>query len=177
MSKFETKNTLFRYFRAGIWKQYYHIWNQYRRIYLIAKFRWKAKMPKLWTKHALLVIFHQKCLVWVFLSYNFLKNYFPYLKFGTTNACLGYCWAGISKGFWYFVAQIGKESCHIWNQYPWVCLIGKFRRKTKCPNHGSNKAYWLFFTNNVMLWYFSARISKMTIAIFEISTEIYSSVT
>ena len=37
-------------------------------------------MCKLLTKHALLVSFDQKCLVWVFLGKNFLKNYFLYLK-------------------------------------------------------------------------------------------------
>ena len=31
-------------------------------------------------------------------------------------------------------------------------------------------AYLLFLTNNVLFWYFSERISKIAIAIFEIST-------
>ena len=92
------------------------------------------------------------------------------LKFGTKNACLGYFWAGISKGFGYFWAQIGKESCRICNQYSPVCLIAKFRRKPRCLNHGSNMAYLLFLTNNVLFWNFSARISKTAFAIFEIST-------
>ena len=42
-------------------------------------------MRNLWTKHALLVTFDQKCFVWVFLGKNFLKNYFPYLKSAPSN--------------------------------------------------------------------------------------------
>ena len=57
MSKFGTKNVSFMYFWAGIWKQYYYIWNQHPRICLFAKFRQKTKMPKFGTKNALLGIF------------------------------------------------------------------------------------------------------------------------
>ena len=51
MPKFGTKNAWFGYFWAGIWKQYYHIWNEHPRICLIAKFRGKTKMPKFETKN------------------------------------------------------------------------------------------------------------------------------
>ena len=139
-------------------------------------------MPKLWTKHALLVIFHQKCLVWVFLGYNFLKNYFPYLKsapsnlqnlmvliskfcektkmlkFGTKNVCLGYFLSGISKCFWCFCNGIWKEYCHIWNQYPWT---RNFAEKQKFPNYGLNMTkYWLFLRKKVLFGYFCAKIKK-----------------
>ena len=45
--KFGTKNARFVSFWAGIWKLYYHIWNQHPEIYLIIKFREKMKMPTL----------------------------------------------------------------------------------------------------------------------------------
>ena len=43
-------------------------------------------------------------------------------KFGTKNAWFGYFWAGI----W-------KQYDHIWNEHPRICLIAKFRGKTKMP--------------------------------------------
>ena len=74
MPGFRTKNALFGYFWAGILKNYCHIWNQHRQIFLIAKFRGKTKMPKFRTKMAYLEIFEQKCLIWKFLGWNFKYN-------------------------------------------------------------------------------------------------------
>ena len=36
----------------------------------------------------------------------------------------------------YFWAGIWKQSCHIWNQGPWICQIAKFCEKTKRLNLG-----------------------------------------
>ena len=55
-------------------------------------------------------------------------------KCGTRNAWFGYFWAGT----W-------KQYCHIWNQHPWICLIAKFRGKTKMPK---------FRTKNDLFGYF-----------------------
>ena len=44
MTKFGTKNTLFRYFWASILKNYCHISNQHPQICLFSKFHKKAKM-------------------------------------------------------------------------------------------------------------------------------------
>ena len=62
--KFGTKNVLFGYFCARIWKQYCQIWNQLSRICLIANL-WKMKLRKFRTKNALFGYF------WVII----LKNY------------------------------------------------------------------------------------------------------
>ena len=55
--KFGSKNILFRYFWAGIWKIYCHISNQPLKICLLAKFREIIKMPKFGTKTALFEYF------------------------------------------------------------------------------------------------------------------------
>ena len=55
--KFWTDSAWFGYFCAGIWKWYCHIWNQHSPICLIAKFCVKIKMPRLWTKNAVLGVF------------------------------------------------------------------------------------------------------------------------
>ena len=67
--KFGTKNALFGYFWARIWKWYCHIWNQHPRICLIAKFCKKTKTPKFGTKNALLgyfwaAILKNNCHIW-----------------------------------------------------------------------------------------------------------------
>ena len=57
MPKFGTKNALFGYFWAGIWKHYCHILNQQSRICLTETFHEIIKMRKFVTKNALLVYF------------------------------------------------------------------------------------------------------------------------
>ena len=102
MSKFGTKNALFGYFWAGIWKQNCHIWNQHLWICLIAKFREIMKMPKFETKNALFGYFWVR----IFKNYCHILNQHPWIylfakfgekakipKFGTKNALFGYFWA------------------------------------------------------------------------------------
>ena len=57
--KFRTKMEWFMYFWAGTLKEYCHIWNQHRRICLIAKFCEK-KLPNFGTNMPYLGIFVQK---------------------------------------------------------------------------------------------------------------------
>ena len=57
MPKFGTKNALFGYFWARIFKTFCHIWNQHPRICQIAKFRKKMKMSNFGTKNALFEYF------------------------------------------------------------------------------------------------------------------------
>ena len=116
--KFGTKNAWFGYFWTGTWKLFCHIWNQDPRILQIAKFREKMKMPKFGTNNALFKYFwarvwkwychiwnqnpriclianfvkkqkhHQKCVIWVFLGWDFTKL-LSYLKLAASN--LSYC--------------------------------------------------------------------------------------
>ena len=65
MPKFRTKNTLFGYFWDRISKAYCHIWNQYPRIYLIAKFGKEIKMSKFKIQRALFGYF------WPGISQNY----------------------------------------------------------------------------------------------------------
>ena len=51
-------------------------------------------------------------------------------KFGTKNALFGYFWTRCLKSY-----------CHTWNKHPWVCLIDKFRQKTKCLSCGLKMPY------------------------------------
>ena len=157
MPKFGTKCALFGYFLGRILKNYCHTWNQHLRINVIAKFCDETKMPKCGTKNALLGIFDQECLIWVFLGKNFKWNYcciwilHPQIclfgkfhektklpKFGTKNAWFGYFWA-----------RLWKQYCHIWNQHRRICLNAKFLRKRKMPKFG---------TKNDLLGYFWSKI-------------------
>ena len=51
-------------------------------------------------------------------------------KFETKNALFGYGWDRISKH--YFLIS---------NQHPRICLVAKFRGKTKMPNLGPKMPY------------------------------------
>ena len=64
MSNFGAKNALIAYFWARISKGYCHIWNKYPRICVTAKFREKNENAQIWDK---------KCLIRVFLTWNFQK--------------------------------------------------------------------------------------------------------
>ena len=94
----------------------------------------------------------QKCQILVFWGWNFrtLLSYLKSassnlssckimskknaLKFGTENAWFGYCWTGSWKIY-----------CHIWNQHPRICLLGKFREKMKMPKFGTKNALFEYF--------------------------------
>ena len=102
MPKFVTKNARFAYFWAGIWKYYYHIWNQRPRICLVAKFGGKIKILKFGTKNAWFGYlwtgtWKQYCHIYNQHSQICLISKFREImkmhKFGTNNALLGYFWA------------------------------------------------------------------------------------
>ena len=82
--RFGTKNAWFGHFWTGICKQYCHIWNHHPQICIIAKFCGKTKMPKFGTKMPYLSILDQKCLILVFLGWNF-KKLLAYLKSTPSN--------------------------------------------------------------------------------------------
>ena len=60
MPRFRTRNALFEYFLAEIWKQYCPIRNQHPHICLIAKFGRKTKMRKFGIKNPLFGYFWPK---------------------------------------------------------------------------------------------------------------------
>ena len=108
VSNFGAKNALFGYFRVWILKNYSHIWNQRPKFFLITKrnlrvkksYIWNQNLEKLlsylklapsnlsyckvWCKNKSLEIWNQKCLIWVFLSWNY-KITLLYLKSATLN--------------------------------------------------------------------------------------------
>ena len=97
-SKFRSKNALFGYFWAGIWKKPCHILNEHPRLCLIAKFREIVKMPKFGTRNAKFPYFG--AVIW--RSYCHILNQCslicPIAKFDakmkifnfrTQNACFG----------------------------------------------------------------------------------------
>ena len=84
--KFGTKNALFGYFWAGIWKWYCHIWNQHPPICLTAKPRKKKKKkPKYGPKNDILGIFDPKYLIWAFFWARILGKLLLYLKSASSN--------------------------------------------------------------------------------------------
>ena len=108
--KFWTKNALFRYFWAGVWKSYCHIWNQRPWVTLIMTFR--KKKFRFGTKNPLFGYFWAR----IWKNYCHIRNQHPRVsltatfrkkkamsKFGTKNALFGYFWATISFIiFWNF---------------------------------------------------------------------------
>ena len=81
--KFTTKNIWFVYFWAGIWKYFYHIWNQRPRVCLVAKFDAKIRILKFrtenawfryfWARNLTIVIFEISTLEFAYLQ-NFVKK-------------------------------------------------------------------------------------------------------
>ena len=100
-------------FGLVFYKNYYHIWNQHPRIFLITKFREIMKMPKFRTKNAKCgtrnalfwyfraEICKQYCHVWNQSPWFYLNAKFREIrkmsKFGTKNAFIRCFWARISK--------------------------------------------------------------------------------
>ena len=74
MPKNRSKNALFGYFGDRILKHCFHIWNRHYRIFLTKKI---CEKQIAW-------IWHQKCLVLVFLGWNF-KTLLSYLKSAPSN--------------------------------------------------------------------------------------------
>ena len=141
------------YFWAGIWKQYYHIWNQHPRICLIAKFREKTKIPKFGTKNALFGYFWARilknyCHIWnQHLRISVIAKFCEETKmpkFGTKNDLLGIF--DQECVIWVFLGKnVLKNYCHIWNQHPQICLFAKFHEKTKMPKFGTKNAWFMYF--------------------------------
>ena len=91
-----------------------------------------------WARLRTIVIFDISTLKFVYLQ-NFTKK--PKIpKFGIKSPLV-----------WYFWARIFKSGCHIWNQYPQICLFRKFDERAEMPKFG---------TINVLLKYFWAWLSK-----------------
>ena len=121
--KFGTKNALFGYFWAGIWKYYCHVSNQCPRICLVAKSGAKIRILKFRTENALFGYFWTG--IWKNCSH--ISNQHPEICLianftGTKNVWFGYFWTGI----W-------NKYCHLWNQHPRICLIAKYREIMKMP--------------------------------------------
>ena len=96
----------------------------YLKIYLLAKFIEKTKMPRLHT------LIHPQ----IYLLAKFPeKTKMP--RFGTKNAWFGHFGAGICKQY-----------CHSWNQHPQICLTATFyQKKQKCLNLGQKAALFVYF--------------------------------
>ena len=149
---FLTKNAVFGYFWARMFlKIYCYISNQHLWLCLIAKYCEIMKRPKFETKKSLFRYFWARILknIWnQHLQISVIvrlceKKKKKMNKFGTKNVWFGYFWAGI----W-------KQYCHIWNQYPRICLIAKFHGKTKAPK---------FWTKNALFAYFWPRMVYFSI--------------
>ena len=105
-------------------------------------------MPKSRIKNAVLSIFDQKCLIWVFLAWN-LQTILSHLKPAPSTKML----------------KFGTKKSLVWVYFGW-------NLKTILPylKSGNSTKIHEFGTKNVWFGYFWARIKKNPIAIFEIST-------
>ena len=66
------------------------------------------------------------------------------------------------------VRKVRKNFCHIWNQYPRICLISKFLKKTKKHvNLGSQMPYFGFFSSNFWKTTVIFEISSLEFALLE----------
>ena len=134
--KFGTKNALswillryFGYFWARIWKNYCHIWNQHARNCLIAEFSKKTKKSKFGTKNASFEY------IWAKIS----KKQLQYLKVPSNLSNCKILQKKIMPKFEAknaFRTRISRNYCHIWNEHARICLIAKFRKRTKMSIFG-----------------------------------------
>ena len=154
MPKFGTKNTLFGYFWAGIWKRYYHIWNQHsRRICLIAKYREIMKTPKIGIKSALFGYFWARilknyCHIWnQHLRISLIAKFFEetkMFKIGTNSALFWYFWPKVPY-FGYFWERILKKLLSYLKWLPSNLSICKISRKNKNAKIWDQKCLILVF--------------------------------
>ena len=164
-------------------KNYYHIFNQYSRIYETIKFHPKQKKINL----------GPKMLYWGLWAICLIANFcakIKILKFGTKNALFGcfseHFWKtivlfvirahsnlsyskvwcrntlnlGAKMSVWVFFDWNYKTYCHIWNQHLKTCLTAKIRGKTKMPKFGTKIPYLGIFDLEI----------ESNIIIFEINT-------
>ena len=55
---------------------------------------------------------------------------------------------------WVFLDQNFKQnSCHIWNQHPWIGLIAKYHEIMKIPKFGTKSASWGYFWGRIAKTY------------------------
>ena len=74
------------------------------------------------------------------------------LKFGSKIALFEYfCPKMPYLGI--FGLECLNNYCHIWNQHPQICLIAKFRQKTKMPKFGTKNALFGCFWAKILKRY------------------------
>ena len=128
---------------AGMLKNNCHICKQHTPIFLTAKVFAKIRIHKFGTKNVLFVCFWQQFRKHIFtfafsiLEFVLLQGLVQktkILKSGTKSA-----------RFPYFGAWIWKYYCHIWSQYPGICLDIKFSAKIKILKFGIKDAWFGYF--------------------------------
>ena len=111
----------------------------------------EREMSKFQTKNAILSIFCQKCLIWVFLGWN-LKTTFSYLKSAPSTKMPKFATKkALFASFW---TQIWKQYCHIWDQHSRICLIETFLGKVKMPTFLAKNAVLDIFFVTILKKYF-----------------------
>ena len=61
--------------------------------------------------------------------------------------------------FGYFWTRTLKNYCHIWNQYPGICLIAKFCEEIKKAKFGTKRCLiWVFLTKFALIGNFWERV-------------------
>ena len=113
-----------------------------------SKTLWKMKIYKFGTKNALLgcsciKIFKKTIVIFKIstLKFVYLQNS-PKKQIWSKNALFRYSWARILKKYF-----------HIWNQQPQICLLAKFREKTKVPKFGTKSALFEYFWDGILKKY------------------------
>ena len=90
----------------------------------------------------------QIILIWVNLNWKLKqKKLFSHLKSAPSNSPNWKLWCKNENSsvwnrnalFWYFGLKFWKSCCHIWNQYPQICLTAMFSTKIKFLEFGDQK--------------------------------------
>ena len=55
------------------------------------------------------------------------------------------CWIWVFLGW-----NLQKMDCHIWNQHPWICLIGKYREIIRMPKLDTKSAFFGYFRARIL---------------------------
>ena len=145
MPKFETKNALFWYFCAGIWKECCHIWSQHPRSCSILKFWKKTKILKFETKNTLFwclwaEIWKEYCHIWnqhpriCLIAKILLKKQQKYLKFGPKMPYWGIFGLEFPKAIVRFELSTFE-----------FVELENFMKKWKRPYLGTKSLIWVFW--------------------------------
>ena len=154
---FRTKTVFFGYFRTGIRKSHFHIWNQRPRICLIVTYgaKWKSLNlgPKMTDLHIFRVelentiVLFEICVLKFVLLQSLVQNQKTWKK----RKCLN---LGPKMHYLGILGKNLKTILSYLKSKPRISLIAKFREKPKVPKFGTKNAWFVYFWTGIWKYYY-----------------------